>query len=82
MQAAQQVWGQFESAKAIEFGDLREQAFEANPPWIGREFGERGALTVIGQKRVQPLPDLGIETTSDNPQCGGVVCGVLPSTTF
>jgi len=30
MQAAQQVWGQLERAKAIEFSDLREQAFEAN----------------------------------------------------
>ena len=54
---------------------LREQAFEANSPWIGREAGERHALTLIGHQRMQPLTPSGIKAISDSPQHGVIVRG-------
>jgi hypothetical protein len=66
MQTTQQVLSQPESTETVEFGDLRKQAFESNPPWISREPSEGGALAVIGQKRVQLLAHSGIKAASDS----------------
>ena len=62
VQAAQQVRRQREATQHLELADLGQQAFQPDPAGVGDEAGERRALAVVGEQRVEPPACAGVET--------------------